>query len=275
MTMRRIGVVWVAAAIVLASCGGGGGDGEAIASSPAAPVGTRLTAAQANALSQGLFKNFQAGGAQVTVTIPYGSSTFTLDGDIDWKRHVGAATVTTTFRDGVRAPQAQAVFWSRTTIVMPLPGLEAAMAERGRPGVTFLARPLDGSTATLDRVVAFIDAIASDRPENPLLLRQRPEVVFLGREDVEGTPADRYQSSESAQFWLAATGGRIVRVSANFAGLEQPVDVRLRDHGPRSMTFPGDDQVVLASDIPDLVAELTDAARAGLPAGSGQAGPGS
>jgi hypothetical protein len=276
MTMRctaaLAGLLMVA--LVAGSCGGSDAAGPVAPGAPTTtvrPDGERLTPPQANALAQALLKNFQAGGARVIATIPFGASTFTLDGAIDWQRHVGAATVTTTFRDGVRAPRTQEIFWSRAMIATPLAGLEEAMAARGREGVRFVARPIDGSTATLDRVVAFLDAIASDRAENPLLLRQRPEVAYLGREEVDGISADRYQASNSAQFWLStATGpgaGRIVRIDARFAGLEEPVGVRLREHGAQTLSFPPDAQVVVASEVPDLIAQLTDAAKAGARTG--------
>jgi hypothetical protein len=242
---------------------------------PARSEGTPLTPAQANALARGLHRNGEVGGATVEVTIPFGTSTIVVAGDVDWKRHVGAATVTTRFADGVRLPRTEQVFWSRTTVVLPMDGLGPAMAERGRPGVRWLARPLDGSTAALDRVLTFLDALASDRPENPLLLRQRPEVAYLGREDVDGQAADRYRSSASAQFWLAVgpgpQQGRILAVRAVFAGLDLPALIRLRNHGPRTLQFPPEAEVVAAAEIPDVVARLA----AGSPAAAGSTAAGS
>ncbi len=278
MIRRPVAAIVGALSIALAAsaCGSDGGapattpveaapDTAATAPATTEPAAEPLTPAQANALSRALFLNFQAGGATVEARVPFGASTFVLNADIDWKRHVGAGTLTTLFTDGVRRPETQEIYWSSSVIALPLPGLEAAMAERGRPGVRLVARPLAGSTATVDRIVAFLDAIASDRPENPLLLRQKPEVGYLGREDVDGVAADRYRSSESAQFWLSTapgpTSGRIVAVRAQFAGLDAPVEVRVRDHGARDLRFPSDDAVVSAAEIPELYAELTAAAK--------------
>ncbi len=55
-----------------------------------------LTDDQAAALSQVLVRNYEAGGAEVTATVPYGvGAELRLDGVIDWVDHGGLAELTT------------------------------------------------------------------------------------------------------------------------------------------------------------------------------------
>jgi hypothetical protein len=265
---RTIATVALSASFALGAlvgCGDGNSEQQpadsAVAAEPTTTLtGTRLTPAQANLFARALFNNYEQGGATFEATVPFGVATFTLRGEIDWKRHVGTAAMTTTFTDGVRAPITENIAWSSSTVVTPLAGLTAAMEAQGRPGITHVARPLDPRNAQLDRVLAYIDALSSDRPENPLLLRQKDGVEFLGAETIDGQALDRFASGPNAQFWLDSTG-KIARSQASFAGMEQPIQVTLAEHGVRTPQFPVESAVVRSTDLGDLYGELVAAAK--------------
>jgi hypothetical protein len=277
-TRTGAGVAALVVSSVLAGCGGSSGSGasgtpettvpSALASAApvetSTPAGTKLTQDQAVALSQALVKNFQKGGAEFTATVPFGVATFTIEGQMDWTKHLGAATLTTTYKDGVRATQTEQIYWSDRVVVVPLEGLTEEMTKLGRPEVKYVARPLDSRGSTLDRVLVYIDTLASNRAENPVLLRQKDGVAFLGAEDVAGTATNRFSTGANAQFWLtskAPGSGVMVRSSAQFKGLPGRFELLLRNHGPKTLTFPAEAEVVSIDQIPDLYNELNERIR--------------
>src|SRR5690606_23795044 len=100
-----------------------------------------VTPEEAARLADVLVANYETGGAHLTATVPYGTATFVIEGDIDWANHVGRVTVRRTV-DGQAATPFDLAFDPDVTFEQ-VPGLEAAMALRGRPGVRWVARPLD------------------------------------------------------------------------------------------------------------------------------------
>ena len=262
-----VGVVGIVAVLTLAGCGTSAAPdappttepaattsagSTTPATSPAAPssaaIGSRLTTAQALVASRMLVEDREAGGADLIVTVPSGASTgFVLRGSVDWRTHEGAVTVQAT-----GAPE-QAVLWAEGQLLMAPPGLGEAMAAKGRPGVRFASRPLRAASSTLDQVVVLIASLASDRAENPILLRQA-DTGFLGAGDIGGVAHDRYRYGSSV-YWVDAAG-RIARVEARLRSVAATVVVDLANHGQRDVALPAPDEVVAAADIDDVLTTL-------------------
>ncbi len=229
-------------------------------STTVAPVG--LTAKQASLLSRMLFNNRESGGAAVVGVIPYGSAaTFHIKGIVDWKGHTGSFELRAVYADK-RPDLAQKIFWTPTELVIPLDGLEQAMAERGRLGVHYLARPIDPTASPLDQTVRFLGALSSDRAENPLLVRQQPDAKYFGTETVAGTATEIFQFGKNARYWLAADGF-VRRVEARFRSVEGPLTFEFTDRGPKDVQFPMKSEVVRAGEIPEVLALLTAQAKTG------------
>ena len=226
-----------------------------VTSNTLAPGETRLTTAQASTFSRVLVKDNQDGGSAFTAIIPYGrAATFTLTGEIDWKNYDAKATLTTKRSDN-EAQAPQQMFWSKGQLVQPIVGLSEAMATKGRPGIEYLRRPIDAKAAPIDRVIVLINSMSNTRPENPILLRQRDDVVFAGTATLNGTSYSRFRYG-STTYWADATGG-LGKVEARFKTFAGPVEIVFTKKGPRSIALPPDRSIVAANEIPDVLATLT------------------
>jgi hypothetical protein len=263
---RRFGIC---ALIGLTSLGVGGCSSEPSltttilpATSTSVPVGEKLTQAQATTLSRLLFMNYDQGGADFVADVPYGiGSSIVIEGVVDWKTHTGNGTLVVKKNDGTLVDTSE-IWWGypndaqRGFVATSLKGLTEAMAEAGRPGVKYVARPL--STSPIDIILKYLDALSSDQAENPLLLRQDKRAGYLGVETIPSGEADVIKFGRS-RYWVDLKSKRMVQASAGLAGLRTETVFTIRAAGPKTIAFPPNSEVVDAQTIPEIYAELTSA----------------
>lgn len=215
---------------------------------------SRLTTAQASTFSKVLTKNRADGGADFVAIIPYGpAATFTMTGEIDWMNYTATSTLEAKRSDG--KPEAPIkMSWQTGQLAQEVVGLEAAMTAKGRPGITMTSRPIDPKSSPLDRVVVLINSMANQRPENPILLRQRTDVAFAGSADLNGEPHDRYRYG-STTYWLNKSGGvgKLVATFKDFAG---PVEIVFTNKGPKTPALPAPTSIVQSAEITDVLVSL-------------------
>jgi hypothetical protein len=249
----------------LSGCGSSKPVESAVAATTSVVEGKALTVAEATTLSRLLFQNYDNGGADVLIDVPYGTqSTIQIEGVVDWKSHTGRAEVKVIKLDGTLV-STSTVYWrdlydSRKAIVATtLDGLTEAMTAKGSPGIKYVARPFsDGSP--LDRVLRYLDGLATTQAENPLLIRQDAKAQSLGVENIQsgGTEVNatalRYGKS---RYWADPKGGRLLQASAPLAGLTSETVFHFTEHGPKVVDLPRAEEVVDASTIPELYGELT------------------
>ena len=229
-----------------------GAANTAISGSPASPVkGTPLTTAQALVLSRMLLNDHDAGGADVSVRVPAGTmAAFEMRGTVDWLHHQGRVTVH--FKGGASQPD-EVLVWSDANLFIAVPGLGGAMAAKGRPGITFASRPLQSGSTTLDQVIVLVSSLASDRAENPILLRQA-DTGYLGPGEIDGVQHERFRYGATV-YWVEPAE-RIGRVEATLRTTGSAVVIDVTDHGVRQVDVPAADTVVAAAEIADVLSAL-------------------
>lgn len=241
---RSVRACLVVAGFVLGACG----SDSSRATPTTTTVGTPLTASQASALASVLAKNFEAGGAEFSVTVPYGpASTFFLNGRIDYSRHLAEATLRSEVGGGAETATST-LFWSNDMVLEEVDGLPAEAAALGRADVKYLARPMTKSSAQ-DVVLAFVLATASEQRENPQLLQQGT-ARFLRADVVNGDAADVFRFGERTVYWVRQNDGMLVRIEANLAVAEGVTIIDLAKHGSVSIAGPLDAQVIDSQDLP-------------------------
>ncbi len=256
---------------VAAGCGGSTAS-ETLDTSPPAPTTvafaeTPLTVADANVLSRLLFNNYDKGGADVAIKVPYGlQSSIEIQGVVDWKEHVGSAEVRVVGNDGA-VVDTSTVYWrdlydaQRAIVATTLKGLSEAMAKEGRPKVKYVARPF-AETSPLDRVLRYLDGLATVQAENPLLLRQDEKAKSLGVQMIDSVDGAKVEATTlrygKSTYWADPTRSLMLRASAPLAGLPQETVFSFSQHGPRVVTLPPVDEVVDAADIPQIYQSLTE-----------------
>lgn len=201
-------------------------------------------------LSSVLVKNFEVGGAEFKVTVPFGSAaTFHLDGTVDYKRHFAGATLRV--EGSQPAPPPAEVFWNLTDVVEGIDGLSAELAALGRPPAKYLARPLT-KTSTQDVVLNLVLATSAEQRDNPQLVQQGT-ARFLRTDAIGGAPVDVYRYGARTTYWVRKSDSLLMRVEADLAVATGTTVIDLVDHRAIEMTGPRRDDVVSAKDLPDEV----------------------
>ncbi len=201
-----------------------------------------------------LVTNARAAGAHVVCVVPFGVSTFHLDGEIDWANHVGRLTIRATTR-GAASPAPRDVVWNPNVVFEQVPGLAARLTALGRPAASWVARPLDPAHSRLHLILRLIDSTSSTRPDNPQLLRSK--VRWLRRDRVEGVAVDVFRNQRT-RYWVA-DDRTLVRLEAELAGASGAATLTFSDHGPRMIETPADPEIVALGDVADLYGELIGA----------------
>lgn len=245
---------WLALALglvltLLAGCSGSAED--------RAP-GSKVTDDEAKVLAELLHRDREEGGADFVVTAPYAEQArITLTGTVDFVRSVGRAQSVTHYGDA-RPDETRTVFFDATDVWFgDVPGLTDAVAAAGRPGVTYLERPLANgqqSPPLLDVLVQLVLNLQARSGDDPRSITSR-DYTWQGTTRVDNTPASLF----------ALGGGRTVAVSSQGLLLQYvtrlpnqdfDVTVTLSDHGTKDVPLPGDPETAAISDFPQVAAGL-------------------
>jgi hypothetical protein len=166
-----------------------------------------MTSAQADLLALARFNDYQSGVSAIDAELPVSGQEFTLDGRIDWRNHLGYATLASSVQQGGGTELLQ---WTPNGI-----------AVRGNwTGPLPATPPADGWTvrawqqgADLDSALQLILDLAADRPENAQLLQQSGAGVMreanIGGEHVTvfaGPPETQGSPTSHTRYWIADNG---------------------------------------------------------------------
>ena len=223
--------------------------------------GVPLTRIQANNMASMLFKNHDAGGGNFTAEVPYGAAaSFTLTGSIDWKKHLGKATLATHLASGASPPSIE-LYWIQTdsqqvVLLGGIANFEVEMAALGKTGVKYLARPLSDKTPQ-DIVLKFVNALASTQRDNPQLLQfgdpKNAAAEFLRTDTVNGVPVEVFTQGGKVRFWVTIDTGMLAKVDADLGGFAGPTVITFAKVGPIDLASPQASEVVDAATLPQPV----------------------
>lgn len=186
-----------------------------------------LTPDEANRLAITRFRNYQAGGRAVTITVPSTAGGLVVTGSIDYRTKIGYGVVRGTGRD--TSSDALIEWTSTTALVHPMADVPAA-APASPPASGWYGRPLTTSGNSLDSALAIALNLGSDRPDNAELLPQNG-AVRIGSDHVHGHRTDimngpdahaKAGTSGTVRYWIGSDG-TMYRVRATVASESQPV----------------------------------------------------
>ena len=170
-----------------------------------------LTDAESERLAVARFRNFDAGVRTIEVQLPESSAgTITLTGWFDWASGAGYAAVTN--EDGSLG----LVWWSESTIATREQPVDEPLLPIPADG--WASGPLDPANSPFTNILSVVGALGSDRPENPLLLRQSDAAwlrtdsigdiavdVFTGPSGSTGDESSG-EPETAPRYWLDDTG---------------------------------------------------------------------
>jgi hypothetical protein len=234
---------------VLTGCSGD----EAPDRAPGDPV----TSAEADVLSQVLYADRQAGGADFEVSAPYAEgAVLTLTGEVDFGRDTGRAQAVTTYANG-QPEETRTLFFSETDLWQgDVPGLADALTAAGLPAATYARRPIvsSGSTGTaslLDVLVQMVTRLSARAADDP---RSFDAYTWAGSQSVNGELASVFRSGTGAEISVAADSELLVQYVTPLQDFE--VTITLADHGPRDITLPTDTDTVDTTQHPEIATAL-------------------
>ncbi|PVE76886.1 hypothetical protein DC432_05665 [Microbacterium testaceum] len=218
------------------------------ACAPAAPVveptATPVSAEQSELLAAARFRNFDAGTRAVRVDLDDSGTTLHLEGWFDYATLTGYAALSADDR-----PNAL-LLWDASAISAHAPVATDAAAPPPLPvpdavplGDSWQSSPLSATHSRLHTVLQVIASLGSDRPDNPLLLRQggalalgqetlddAPVTVFAGPLSDNPLPAGQTVDPEAAttRFWLDDQGV-MRRAAVRLGGSGSWIDIDFAD----------------------------------------------
>jgi hypothetical protein len=253
--------------VLLSVVGCGSSTPGDVSSNSSVPAGKPLTLAQAEVLASVLTKNFDEGGALFTVAGRSNAQTgFTLNGSIDYttgtndtKGTKGVAQATLRITSEGKEPADSELLWTKQEVLEQIPGLTEAVAAKGVPDVKFVSRPLTTSSP-LDVVLNLLLGTASQQRENPALIQQGTDQgtsAFLRTDILRNTPVDVYRFGKKTTYWVGHDDGVLMRFEAILAIAPGVTVIDFLEHKPVSIPGPKANEVVFASEIPDVMKSLT------------------
>jgi hypothetical protein len=209
-----------------------------IGSGPGASDPRALTSDEANRLAISRFRNFQAGGRAVTITVPSTAGGLVITGSIDYRGKLGYGVVHGTGRD---TSSDGLIAWTATTVLVHPMTNAPAEAPASPPESNWHSRPLQKFGTALDTSLAIALGLGSDRPDNAELLAQNG-AALVGQDQVNGQQVDvmtgpdaggRPGTADTVRYWLGADG-TMYRVQVSVASEPQPVliDFDTRKYAP-------------------------------------------
>jgi hypothetical protein len=163
---------------------------------------TAMTASEANLLALARFSDYQNGVTAIDATIPVSGQDFRLDGRVDWRNHLGYATLAAP----IASEGTELLQWSPSGIAVrgnwtgPLPKVLSAdgwMVRAWQPG------------ADLDTALQLILDLGTDRPENAQQLKQSGASV-LRRDHIGSASVTVFTGppggASHTRYWVADDG---------------------------------------------------------------------
>lgn len=210
-----------------------------IVDSHSGPTGPRaLTSDEANRLAIARFRNHEAGGRAVTITVPTTAGGLVITGSIDYRAKLGYGVVRGTGRDTSSDGLIQ---WNTTAVFIHPMEDAPAEAPASPPGSDWHRRPLRTSGNSLDSALLIALSLGSDRPDNAELLPQNG-AAWVGRDQAGGHQVDvmsgpgargKPGTAGNVRYWVGAEG-IMYRVQADVASEPEPVviDFDTQEHVP-------------------------------------------
>ncbi|MGW7535827.1 hypothetical protein [Amycolatopsis sp. NPDC054798] len=233
MLVKRIARRWAAVAAAAAVALGAGifcyVDAGSADSGPRA-----VTADEASRLAIARFRNYQKKGRAVTISVPGAAGELVITGSADYRAKAGYGVLN---GKGRNDSGNGLIRWTAGRVELhPLPAVPG-LPPADPPADGWFGRPLDPAAGALDRALAILLGLGSDRPDNAQLLPQNG-AEWVAADQVNGHPVDvftgpdsreRPGSAESVRYWLDADG-LMYRVQTAIPGERNPVVISFDTH---------------------------------------------
>jgi hypothetical protein len=186
-----------------------------------------LTSDEVNRLAITRFRNYQAAGRAVTITVPSTAGSLVITGSIDYRGKLGYGVVRGSGRD---SSSDGLIHWTATTVLVHPMANAPTEAPASPPGAEWHSRPLQKSGSSLDTALGIALGLGGDRPDNAELLAQNG-ATWVGQDQVAGHQVDvmtgpdaaaRPGTANTVRYWIGPDG-TMYRVQVNVASAPESV----------------------------------------------------
>ncbi|MFE0022604.1 hypothetical protein [Amycolatopsis sp. NPDC059021] len=180
--------------------------GDSAGTSPRA-----LTPDEVSRLAITRFRNHEARGRAVTITVPDPAGALVVTGSVDYRAKIGYGVVKGKGRNDSGNGLVQ---WTTHSLALHPMADTPGQAPDVPPATGWYRRPLATAGGALDRALAIVLGLGSDRPDNAQLLPQNG-AAWVGTDQIGGHAVDiftgpesreRPGTADSVRYWLDANG---------------------------------------------------------------------
>jgi hypothetical protein len=255
MPRRRLPLLVLSILVVLALVAGcGSGEAERT-------IGDPVSETEAELLSGVLYRDFEAGGADVVVTAPYAEgAVLTLTGEVDFARGTGRVEGVTEYADD-RPDDTRTLFFTEQDLWFgEVPGLAEELAAAGLPEAGYVRRPLSttdgaGSASLLDVLVQMVLRLSARAEDDPRSFTQSG-YTWQGSRSVNGELAAVFRTGSGATIAVGADSRLLLQYVTRLPAQDFDVTITLADHGEREIELPAEEETLDATAHPEVAAAL-------------------
>lgn len=242
--MRRSALAVGVVAVTLVGCGGDS------ASDP-----RPLSRDQATVMADLLYRNYESGGADFTLSTVAGpgGGTITVSGEVDWTHHRGHASVNSSAPG--TAPVTE-VWWNEQAVFERRPALDEKLFAEGlalSPAV--IGRPVDIDHRRMDQLIAILVGLAATQPDNAELIAQAEGSAFLRDDMLRGVNIEVLRYGERTIYWVDKVTGEMVRFEGSDESGQYPVVIDIFDRGEREITSDPNLTMLDISEVPEMIVD--------------------
>jgi hypothetical protein len=219
-------------------------------------AGDPVTRSEAKVLADVLYEDFQAGGADFTLTAPFAEdASITLTGQIDFRRSIGSAQAVTRYTNG-QPEESRTVFFTSSDIWFgDVPGLAEALTGAGLPPAAWVKRPIAstssaGTPSLVDVLVQLVPRLSARQADDPRSITER-DYTWRGSRSIDGQVVSVFRSGTGATIAVSADH-QLVQYVTRLPQQTFDVTITLSDHGEREITLPADTDTVDAAAHPEI-----------------------
>ena len=214
-----------------------------------------LTGDEAATLASVQFANKEAGGSvfQVVASSTVTGETLSMSGVVDWERHSGRVTVDA---QGFESPVTD-IAWAGTQVLERRGDVAGLLPGLGFSADSWILRPLEPATRSIDRAIAILLKLSSTNQENALLIQQTEGSAWLRTDVLRDINVEVLRYGKQTIYWLESTTKALLRFEGNSASLTSPIIIDFIERGPQKISLPRVEDVIEVSRIKDLYGALT------------------
>jgi len=149
------------------------------------------------------------------------------------------------------------VYWEETFILERRPAMDAIVSGLGGPSAPWIARRPDPATRQLDRLIGLIVGLASEQPDNALLVQQKEGSEFMRNDTLRDTSVEVLRYGNRNIYWLDAANGSMLRFEGNSAAGNAPVVIDILERKAVDAPRPVESDVVPVDQVAEAYAAIT------------------